>query len=54
MANCERRAREEAAAVQTTVAPSSATLPETALVTEVVEEPMIVEVADVSMDDLPL
>ena len=58
LANFERRAREEAAeeaaAVQATVASSSASLPETTPVTEVVEEPMIVEVADVSMDDLPL
>ena len=58
LAHCERRAREEAAedaaAVQTTVASSSASLPETAPVTEVAEGPMVVEVTDVSMDDLPL
>ena len=58
LANCERWAREEAAeeaaTVQTTVASSFASLPETAPITEVVEDPMIIEVVDVRMDDLSL
>ena len=58
LAHCERRAREEAAedaaAAQTTVAPAPASLQETAPLTEVAEGPLVAEVDDVSMDDLPL
>ena len=58
LAHCERRAREEAAgdaaAIQTTVASAPASLLETAPVIEVAEGPLVVEVDDVSMDDLPL
>ena len=44
---------EEAAAVQATVASSSVSS-RFCSVTEMVGEPLIVEVADVSMDDFPL
>ena len=58
LAHCECRARDEAsedaAAAQMTEAPASASLPDTAPVSEVAEGPLVVEVDDVSMDDLPL
>ena len=58
LAHCERRAREEAAeeaaAAQSTEVSAPASLPDTALVSEVAEGPLVVEVDDVSMDDLPL
>ena len=58
LAHCERRAREEAAedaaAARTTEAPAPASLPDIAPVSEVAEGPLVVEVDDVSMDDLPL
>ena len=54
LAHCERRAREEAAAAQPTEVPAPVSLPDTAPVSEVAEGPLVVEVEDVSMDDLPL
>ena len=58
LAHCKRRAREEvaeeAAAAQPTEVPASVPLPDTAPVSEVAEGPLVVEVEDVSMDDLPL
>ena len=58
LAHCERRAREEAAeeaaAAQLTEVSAPASLPDTAPVSEVAEGPLVVEVDDVSMDDLPL
>ena len=58
LAHCKRRAREEAAeeaaAAQPTEVPAPVSLPDTAPVSEVAEGPLVVEVEDVSMDDLPL
>ena len=58
LAHCERRAREEAAeeaaAAQLTAVSAPASLPNTVPVSEVAEGPLVVEVEDVSMDDLPL
>ena len=58
LAHCERRAREEAAeeaaAAQLSEVSAPASLPDTAPVSEVAEGPLVVEVEDVSMDDLPL
>ena len=58
LAHCERRAREEAAedaaAAQPAEVSAPVSLPDIAPVSEVAEGPLVVEVEDVSMDDLPL